>query len=156
MNIYARFIHKVKKTPTCWIWLASVTNSGYGRFSIGKKTKLAHRFIYEHEIASIPIGMTIDHLCRNKLCVNPSHLEVVTARENVLRGNTIVRKNYEKTHCIRGHELIGKNLANGYRSKRVCVECRKLFQKKARSTDNYKIRHATYERMRRKKIRDSI
>lgn len=71
---------------------------------------LAHRFAYELAHGSIPEGMTIDHKCRVRHCVRPSHLEPVTGKVNILRGESPSAKNARKTHCIRGHPLFGDNL----------------------------------------------
>ena len=75
----------------------------------------------------IPDGKELDHLCRNRKCVNPKHLESVTHRENILRGETIMAENARKTHCWRGHPLSGKNLKlkpNGHRQCRACAAMR--------------------------------
>jgi hypothetical protein len=94
----------------CWPWLAS-TNQGYGRFFYpSKKSMRAHVFAYKLLVGPIPDGLRLDHLCRNRLCVNPNHLEPVTHKENVLRGVGITAKNAQKTHCERGHPLSGTNL----------------------------------------------
>ena len=89
---------------------------------------LAHRFMYEYLIGPIPDGMTIDHLCRVRKCVNPMHMEVVTQKENMLRGNTLQAKNKNKTHCVRGHEFTPDNTLvyrrnNGYM--RICRKCKR-------------------------------
>ena len=75
-------------TPSdgCWVWAGSITSEGYGSFYRGKNLK-AHRVVYEFLVGPIPDGLTIDHLCRNKPCVNPAHLEVVTRAENIARRN---------------------------------------------------------------------
>ena len=71
----------------CWRWLAAVNTSGYGHFrTSAHRTRLAHRMAYEMCVGPIPEGLTLDHLCRNRLCVNPAHLEPVTVRENLRRG----------------------------------------------------------------------
>lgn len=79
-----RFYNKVNKTETCWLWTASLTNTGYGRFGFGggSKTVLAHRFAYELEIGAIPPGLLIRHKCRNRNCCNPDHLETGTYADN--------------------------------------------------------------------------
>ena len=78
-----RFWDKVDKSGDCWIWKAGVRGTGpYGRFRLGSKTVVAHRFSYEIANGQIPKGFQIDHRCRNRLCVNPSHLRVVTQKQN--------------------------------------------------------------------------
>lgn len=95
----------VQKTDTCWYWCGHVDELGYGR--IGHKGKIykAHRFVYSNLIGPIQPGLTIDHLCRIRHCVNPAHLEAVTNRENILRGNGPTAKNAKKVVCKWGHPL---------------------------------------------------
>src|SRR5690349_1913777 len=76
----------------CWLWTKGCTPAGYGAFSIGHKHMAAHRFAYEVLIGPIRNGLDLDHLCRVRSCVNPSHLEPVTRSINLLRGDTIVAK----------------------------------------------------------------
>jgi hypothetical protein len=95
----------------CWQWLAA-TRRGYGLFGISwrpTRQALAHRFAYEFLVGPIPEGMTLDHLCRNRGCVNPAHLEPVTGRENTLRGNGPAGVNARKTYCERGHAYDDEN-----------------------------------------------
>ena len=121
--VTTRFWSKVKKTKSCWYWLAGKTSKGYGDFWLNRKHKLAHRFSYEQLVGEIPQGLTLDHLCRNRGCVNPNHLEPVTKGENVLRGVGITANNVKKTHCPQGHEYSGKNLYIQPDGRRVCKEC---------------------------------
>lgn len=81
------FWRKVDKSGDCWEWTAAIFPNGYGAFKNGKKNYLAHRWSYEHEKGEIPKGLEIDHLCRNRKCVNPDHLEAVCHTTNVERGN---------------------------------------------------------------------
>lgn len=113
----------------CWIWQGATLPNGYGWKRTGQKTGPVHRAYYEHYVGPIPKGLTIDHLCEVKLCVNPEHLEPVTSRENNLRSpNTLAGKNVRKTHCINGHPLFGENLATRTSKDghvhRVCKKCR--------------------------------
>ena len=123
--VLERFWAKVRKTDTCWEWTAQ-RNWGYGRFALThRKMVRAHRFSYELHKGPIPQGLVIDHLCRNKACVNPDHLELVTNRENVLRGVGTSAVNAKKTHCKRGHHLSGDNLyVNPRDGSRHCRSCK--------------------------------
>lgn len=107
----------------CWEWLASRQNQGYGQFGRGGRAggmTLAHRMAYELAVGPIPAGLVIDHLCRNRTCCNPAHLEAVRQRINVYRGIG----NATKTHCKHGHEF---DLLNTYyeRGARRCLSCRR-------------------------------
>jgi hypothetical protein len=85
-QIKVRFWSKVDQGEDCWRWTACTSN-GYGRFSVKRQPVLAHRFAYELLVGPIPEGLELDHLCRNRWCVNPDHLEPVTHDENVRRAN---------------------------------------------------------------------
>lgn len=127
-SVEERFWAKVEKAgpEDCWEWRAGKNTKGYGRFYLGGKRHIfAHRYSYELLVGPIPEGLVTDHLCRNPGCVNPAHLEPVTNRENILRGENQVAANSRKTHCIRGHEFTPENTyrpstrPNG----RQCREC---------------------------------
>lgn len=121
-----RFEEKYVQIPHCgcWIWTAS-TSAGYGQLwhrdhgrAIG-----AHRIAYELYRGEIPAGFDIDHLCRTPSCVNPDHLEAVTHRENVMRGESPGARAQRRTHCSEGHVLSGENLyvePSGCRRCRIC------------------------------------
>lgn len=121
-----RFWSKVNKNSECWIYSGTIVDSGYGHFTIGKKSIRAHRFSYELHKGPIPKGLVLDHLCRNKLCVNPDHLEAVTIRINTLRGHGPSSMNAKKTHCKNGHEFTEDNVYQPPgRLHRMCIICRK-------------------------------
>ena len=107
----------------CWLWPWKLSN-GYGYIKIGGKTMNAHRAAYELLVGPVPDDLVVDHLCRVRNCVNPAHLEPVTARENVLRGASFAAKNATKTHCQNGHELTPGNTRidrHGHRKCRACM-----------------------------------
>jgi len=111
----------------CWIWQAGVVPPNpkrkfpYGNFFWHGRNGYAHRFAYELVHGPIPTGLTIDHLCRNTLCVNHQHLEAVTIGENVRRGI-----HNRKTHCLRGHSFTAENtrLRNNGRRCKACERLR--------------------------------
>lgn len=121
-TIEQRFWEKVKKTGTCWLWLGCKI-TGYGQLRVARKNKPAHRISYEMHNGKIPKGLTIDHLCHIRHCVNPKHLEAVTQRENTMRSDNIVAVNARKTNCVRGHKFTPKNTYK-WNGKRCCRECR--------------------------------
>lgn len=90
----------------CWTWKGYINRQGYGVFVRGSFHMFAHRAVYETLVGSIPRGLTLDHLCRNRACVRPSHLEPVTLKENIHRGSGVAPKNARKTHCPKGHPLV--------------------------------------------------
>lgn len=108
----------------CWIWTAARSH-GYGVVTIDRRLVKAHRSVYQALVGQIPEGLTIDHLCRERACVNPEHLEPVTHRENILRGEGVAAKNAAKTHCPYGHEYDEKNTRRTG-GRRVCRECSRL------------------------------
>lgn len=129
-----RFTSKVTVEPNgCWRWTASTKGpTGYGQFSLNGRPRLAHRVAYEMFIGPIPDGLQIDHLCRNRWCVNPAHLEPVTNQENGRRGRAV------RTHCPHGHPYDAINTAV-YRGWRTCRECNR---QRARSNKSQRDRNA--------------
>lgn len=123
----AHFWGRVDKSGDCWLWTACLTQSGYGHAWVSGRIVYAHRVAYELVRGPIPSGMQLDHLCRNRACVNPDHLEPVTNHDNILRGFSPTAKKARQTHCIHGHPFTGDNLkirSEGWRSCRTCMRAR--------------------------------
>jgi hypothetical protein len=108
-------------TP-CMPWPGYLSPDGYGYLSVNNHTRRVHRAVYENVKGKIPPGLVLDHLCRNRSCVNPDHLEIVTPKVNVLRGETITARNAKKTHCVHGHSLDAPNIYL-HRGRRMCLAC---------------------------------
>ena len=109
----------------CWLWLKETNTKGYGRY----RKLMAHRVVYEAHRGPIPEGLTLDHLCRVRSCVNPSHLEPVSMRDNILRGTCRAAVNSRKTECQNGHPLEGENVRITWNGDRECRECRRAYDK---------------------------
>lgn len=123
---------------TCWNWIGTVNNWGYGSFFLNKKRYSAHRVSYELLYKDIPPKLQLDHLCRNRRCINPLHLEPVTAKVNVARGMGPGGINSRKTHCINGHEFTKENTYKQPKG-RGCYKCQ------ADSVRRYKLRKVGFD-----------
>lgn len=113
-----RFMAKVDRSPEhngCWLWTAVIDHGGYGRIKLSRARKMAgaHRVAYELFKGQIPDGLDLDHLCRNRRCVNPEHLEPVSRRENALRGVAPMIQVHLSGKCKNGlHDLTPENTYN--------------------------------------------
>jgi hypothetical protein len=122
----------IVRDDECWEWKCPPTGGGYGQFTIEGKVFKAHRVAYELTIGPIPNGLVLDHLCRNRICVNPHHMEPVTQRENIMRGDLevsveAIRRHWRsRTHCKWGHELTPENVYVPPKlpTARACRTCR--------------------------------
>lgn len=126
-----RFLEKITPGENgCLLWTGGLNGVGYGQFYLGITPDrptgkgYAHRFAYEFYVGPIPAGMQLDHLCRNRACVNHEHLEPVTPRLNNLRGVSPAAQNAKKTHCPQGHPYSGDNLyTHPTKGQRICRTC---------------------------------
>ncbi|MEU6674857.1 HNH endonuclease signature motif containing protein [Streptomyces sp. NPDC046925] len=128
----------------CWIYTGRIREDGYAdiRDAATDRTTMAHRVTYEAFIGPIPEGLQLDHLCRNRRCVFPWHLEPVTARENLRRTPTSwVARFGERDHCDKGHELTPENTQFGHRFRngrkvvyRICATCKRAYYKAWRAS----------------------
>jgi hypothetical protein len=126
----AAFDARVSIVPItgCWLWLGEIKPNGYPTHWVDKRHVHAHRFSYERYRGKLAPKLVIDHLCRNRWCVNPDHMEEVTQRVNVLRGIGIPAVNAKKTHCKQGHLLAGDNLISKGGT-RICRTCKNEWQR---------------------------
>ena len=117
MDVVDRFWARVVKGDGCWLWSGATNDHGYGQLHRDRRTVYAHRFSYELAVGPIPAGLQIDHLCRNRSCVRPHHLEPVTSAVNTRRGEPANR-----THCPLGHPYDEANTG-----RRFCRACHRAF-----------------------------
>lgn len=139
---------KINLTNGCWEWQRPLSEGyGYLPFKSTRRNIRAHRLSYEIFKGSIPKGLTVDHLCCNRKCCNPDHLEVVTRGENARRGKGLEithNKRRLRTHCKNGHEYTSENTRidnSKGRNARVCRICAKLKTRQYRASKvrNYKV-----------------
>ena len=127
MDVAEAFEVRVMPCPNtgCWLWAGSINDKGYASLWDGKKNIRAHRFSFEMAGGVLVAGLVLDHKCRNRGCVNPVHLEQVTNKENILRGESPYAKKHRSPTCMKGHQLAGENLYTSKEGHRFCRACRK-------------------------------
>ena len=113
---------KINEETDCWEWQSTLDKEGYGKFGVNYKMVATHRYSYEMFKGEIGKGMVIDHLCHNRKCCNPLHLEMVTVSVNNYRR-------LPRTHCKRGHEFTEETTWSAKNGKKQCKICNKLRQK---------------------------
>jgi HNH endonuclease len=114
----------------CWVWQKALTELGYARIGLKGKARHAHKVSYETFVGPVPKGLELDHVCKVRCCVNPAHLEPVTRYEN-MRRSSVWQYRKVKTHCQRGHELVGDNVytAPSLGNKYLCRACKNMRQR---------------------------
>jgi len=128
-----RFLNKINKTPTCWLWEGCLRTDGYGCFRLNGKTRTTHRLAYEWLVAPIPLGLQVLHRCDNPSCVNPNHLWLGTHGDNMrdaaAKGRLASQKGEHprlfKSHCLHGHPYSSGNTRRRGNGTRVCIECKR-------------------------------
>lgn len=138
--ILERFLRNIEISLNgCWDWSGSLGTGGYALLWDGQKLVRAHRFSYSfYYNATIPVDKQIDHLCRNHKCVNPDHLELVTGKENKLRGISFSAINAKVTHCLNGHPYDENNTHYKPNGGRECRTCMREYQRVWRLTHTRK------------------
>lgn len=119
----------------CWLWTGQLDRYGYGKFKVEGKHRTAHKWAFEDASGLVPAGLTLDHLCRVRRCVRPSHMEPVSNAENVRRGEVGRRTGAAlraRTHCIHGHLFDEANtIFRGPKRYRICRACAQLRRQRA-------------------------
>jgi hypothetical protein len=148
-----RVMERIEQSPMgCWLWTGTTSSHGYARIAVANGQKhgedgLVHRILYEYFFGSFPVGLTSDHLCRVRRCVNPTHIEPVTTKINVLRGTGITARSAQATHCIHGHPFDERNTLrdkrDGHRSCRAC--CREKMRRRRQSSRLSGVQSSTHK-----------
>ena len=132
---------RVNTETGCWEWIGAKNSGGYGVQTVEGHLRRVHRLVYEALVGPFPPGLQPDHLCRNRACANPEHIEPVTRRENILRGESMSARHARQTRCHRGHPFTQENTylrTRGENTERFCRECGRIRDREryARKTSN--------------------
>ena len=153
----ARFWSKVDKHAPggCWLWTASLDGKGYGQFRLDRKTHRAHRLSYIETVGPVAAGMTIDHLCSIRRCVNPRHLESVTQHVNLSRGRSPSHVAHRTGMCTRGLHQMPRPVPG---KKNRCRECLREWKRRnyAENANRERARARVSQRRRRLEKRATL
>lgn len=141
MNDESRLLSKVMADENgCWIWTACRSQNGYGKTWLRGKYEYAHRAMYTVMVGPIPDDQVLDHLCRVRACVNPGHLEPVSHRENLARGENFIAGVMSRVTCVNGHNYTPENTKyEGATRSRRCLTCRRAYDKRRRGSVVHKV-----------------
>lgn len=135
LTAFERLIRRTDMSGECWIWQGAVDRAGYGKIKDGEGMRYAHVIAYEEAYGLVPEGLTVDHLCRVKNCIRPSHLEAVTLFENIMRSDSCGAENARKKGCPHNHGAYDAVYANGHRYCRQCKAEREKCRRARRKED---------------------
>lgn len=135
MTATDRFWAKVEVSETCWEWQGYRTRLGYGQIKVAGRVVYAHRFALEASGEVLDDALVVDHLCRNRACVRPSHLEQVSQRVNVLRGESPMAHQARQAECKRGHAFTDDNTITDRVGKRRCRTCHLAWRRENERAD---------------------
>lgn len=153
-RLFSRIV--VNEATGCWEYLSPLSPSGYGQFALETmgNTILTHRLMYQIMVGPLPKNLVLDHLCRNRKCCNPEHLEPVTQHENWYRGESPFAINAKKTHCKRGHEFTEENtkiVKGRIGPARQCKTCSREYQRNLRKSPYWAERYRQYAAQQRER-----
>lgn len=133
LQSYIRGRIKINPRTQCWEWMLGSNPAGYGRCRVLGRAHMVHRLSYSAFNGEIPEGLVIDHLCKNPKCVNPSHLETVTNRENTLRGESPIGRTMRTNSCRRGHPYTADSTHIDRDGSRRCLVCKRNYKRPHRA-----------------------
>jgi len=151
-TLQQRLEAKIVKGPGCWTWMGSHDPEGYGKISVRSRMTNAHRIAYQIYVGPIPEAYEVDHLCRNRGCVNPAHLEAVPKPVNIARGEGAAARYARRTHCKHGHEYTPANTRLSRTGTRQCRECERLRTRRRWAEDPEGMRRRERARVRPPRI----
>lgn len=142
----------------CLIWTGALDLAGYGTLMVNRKRSRPHRVAYEAAHGPIPDNFTIDHLCKNRACCNPAHLEAVSKGENTRRAHTgVKRKRATRTHCKRGHDLTPDNTRRSSKGSIICKTCQRLAKRQYKQRHQIKMAaDPEFREQERRKVRQQV
>lgn len=130
-----RILTWVELQGSCWNWTGAINQYGYGISSQAGKNVMAHRYVYSVLVGVLPEGLDADHICRNRRCCNPDHIEFVSRRENLLRGAGTYGL---RTYCRHGHDMRKPdNVRSNTKGHKTCRACDRAYHQKLREKENH-------------------